>query len=63
MEKVTILRNSKKYGLKVGDEFTVKRNVMLLCVVIRPNSTNIVIEENMLRRYGRLTGDPELCFS
>lgn len=63
MEKVTMTKNSPKYGFKKGDEFVVKRNIMNECVVIMDEHTpNLILSERRLRTYGTLTGTPQLCF-
>lgn len=61
MERITMNKNSKKYGFSKGDKFPVLRTIMMDCVVIRqPNATNIVWSERMARNYGTLSGVPQL---
>lgn len=61
MEKVTMTKNSPKYGFKKGDEFVVKRSIMNECVVIMDKHTpNLILSERKLRNYGTLTGTPQL---
>ena len=61
MEKVTMTKNSPKYGFKKGDEFVVKRSIMNECVVIMDEHTpNLILSEHKLRSYGTLTGTPQL---
>ena len=64
MEKITMLRNSKTYGFKKGDEFMVKRDINGRCVVIMPEDRpNLSWSEERARCYGMLTGEPQLCFN
>ena len=58
MEKFVSNKNSKKYGFKKGDEFSVLRTIMGECVLIvkDENKPNIIMNENKVRYYGELTG-------
>lgn len=61
MEKVTMTKNSTKYGFKKGDEFVVKRNIRNECVVIMDEHTpNLIWNERKLRTYGTLTWIPQV---
>ncbi len=61
MEKVTMTKNSPKYGFKKGDEFVVKRNIRNECVVIMDEHTpNLILSEHKLRTYGTLTWIPQV---
>lgn len=61
MEKVTMTKNSPKYGFKKGDEFVVKRNIRNECVIIMDDEDipNLILSERKLRSYGTLTGTPQ----
>ena len=65
MEKIKMTRDSKKYKFKKGDEFVVKRNINNECVIVfmKDRTPNAVISERQARRYGKLSGTPQLCFS
>lgn len=59
MEKFTVTKNSKKYGLTKGETFKVFRNIMGECVVIRnPEQYNLIFSEKKLSTYGDLEGVP-----
>ena len=62
MEKFISKKNSKKYGFKSGDEFTVLRTIMGECVMIvnDERKPNIIMSENKMRYYGELTGTPAI---
>lgn len=62
MEKVKMIKNSKKYGFKKGAEFIVKRNIMEECVIINSEEgcPNLIFSENKLKKYGVVTGQPQL---
>ena len=64
MEKITMTKNSPKYGFKKSDEFVVKRNIRNECVIIMDDEDipNLILSEHKLRNYGILTGTPQLCF-
>lgn len=64
MEKVTMTKNSPKYGFKKGDKFVIKRNIRNECVIIMDDEDipNLILSEHKLRSYGTLTGTPQLCF-
>ena len=62
MERVSMFKNSKKYGFNKGDNFTVLRNINYECVIIMKDKPNVVIPENVLKRYGKLSGDAEINF-
>lgn len=65
MERIKMVKNSPKYGLKKGDEFVVKRNIMGECVIIMTDEhkSNLIWSESKVKNYGILTGSPQLCFS
>lgn len=65
MERITMWKNSKKYGFKEGEEFMVKRDINGMCVIIMPdgNKPNLVWTEDRARSYGLLEGEPQLCFN
>ena len=62
MEKVTMTKNSPKYGFKKGDKFVVKRNIRNECVIIMDdkNTPNLILSEHELRSYGTLTWIPQV---
>lgn len=64
MEKVKMIKNSKKYGFNKNDAFVVGRNIMGDCVIFRSpqdNIPNLVWSEAKVRNYGILSGEPQLC--
>ena len=64
MEKITMHKNSPKYGFRKGDEFMVKRDINGMCVIITDeDKPNLVWTEDKAQNYGRLTGEPQLCFN
>ena len=62
MEKVTMTKNSPKYGFKKGDEFVVQRNIRNECVIIMDdeNIPNLILSEHKLKNYGTLTWIPQV---
>ena len=61
MEKITMFRNSKKYGFKAGDTFPVLRDINGRCVIItEEGKPNIIWSEDKARSYGRLTGETQM---
>ena len=63
MEKIKFYKDVKKHNIKKGEEFIVKRDINNMCVVCTgENRLNWVTTQRTLKRYGNLTGDPQLCF-
>ena len=62
MEIFVSSKNSAKYGFRKGDEFPILRTIMGECVLIVEDvrKPNIIVNESVLRRYGKLTGVPTL---
>lgn len=62
MEKFISKKNSKKYGFKSGNVFSVLRTIMGECVLIVEDerNPNIIMSENKVRYYGELTGTPAI---
>ena len=62
MEKFISKRNSKKYGFNKGDTFSVLRTIIGECVLIAEDEQkpNIIMSENRVRYYGKLTGIPTM---
>lgn len=61
MEYVTFKKDIKKYNIKKGERLPVWRNIMWECVVCTGNERmNYIVSESALRRYGELTGIPQL---
>lgn len=64
MEYIEFTKDIKKRGIKKGEKFIVKRTIMNDCVVCTgENRMNWITTESVLKRYGKLTGNPQLCFS
>ena len=55
-------KNSKKYGFKIGETFSVLRNIKFEVIVLRPkeNTPNIIWSQKKAAYYGKLTGTPSL---
>lgn len=55
-------KNSKKYGFKAGETFSVLRNIRFEVVVIisKENTPNIIWSQKRAEYYGKLTGTPVL---
>ena len=64
MEKIVMKTNSERLGFSKGDSFTVKRTINDECVIIRTHlgMPNLIFTERQAKRYGVLTGTPQLCF-
>ena len=61
MEKITMWKNSKKYGFKEGEEFDVLRDINGRCVLITSEGKpNLVWSEDKARSYGLLEGEPQM---
>lgn len=60
MEKLKINKDNEKLNLKEGEEYSVLRNIMGECVIIRKNAINLILSEKETRRLGALTGAPAL---
>lgn len=57
MEYVLIDRDALERGLTKGSKYSVARSTSGDCVVIVPNSMNVIMSEEELRTYGRLVKD------
>ena len=64
MEKIRFTRDVKIRGIKKGEEFIVKRNIMGVCVVCTGEGRlNWIVSEPVLKRFGVLSGTPQFCFN
>lgn len=64
MEYIEFTKSVKKYGIKKGEKIIVKRTIMDECVVCTGEGRpNWITTDTILKKYGKLTGEPQLCFS
>ena len=64
MEYIEFAKDVKKYGIKKGEKIIVKRTIMNECVVCTGEGRiNWITSETTLKKYGKLTGEPQLCFN
>ena len=64
MEYIEFTKDVKKYDIKNGEKLMVKRTIMGECVVCTGEKRlNWVTSDTILKKYGKLTGEPQLCFN
>lgn len=61
MEHIEFTKDVKRRVIKKGENFVVKKTIMDKCVVCTDeNRMNWITTESVLKRYGKLSGEPQL---